>query len=73
MSNKPITNDAEKQNNASIENNNTWQFSDPIAPPRVKGKVTKNVEGSKFASGFLSTFLESLETTLKGVLGQDKK
>jgi hypothetical protein len=55
----------------SPENTDNWAFTAPVAPPRIKSSITKNVEGSRFVGGFMSTFLESLEATLKGVLGQN--
>lgn len=61
------------QDNTPVENADNWQFAAPIAPPRVKENITKNVSGGKFIGNFLSVFLESLEATLKGVLGQKEK
>jgi hypothetical protein len=70
MNDEPIEIQHENREETTSGNTNHWQLTEPVAPPRLKAKITKNVEGSKFVGGFLSTFLESLETTLKGVLGQ---
>lgn len=74
MSHKPIENQDENRGENrenSTESTDIWQLPEAPAPLRVKGKITKNIEGSKFVGGFLSTFLESLEATVKGVLGQN--
>jgi hypothetical protein len=50
-----------------------WQTPEVAAPPRIKQNVSKNLEETKYVGKLLNTFLESLETTLKGVFRQDPK